>query len=125
MSKTSKPTDAEMEILQILWKNGSLTVKQVNEIQNKTREVGYTTSLKFMQIMNEKGLLVREKESRSHIYTAATEEKDTKNLLVDQLLDTAFGGSAAKLAMQALGGRKASREEIAEIRELLDNMEDE
>jgi BlaI family penicillinase repressor len=120
---TKKPTNTEMEILQILWKHGSGTVKLVNEIQNRAKEVGYTTTLKIMQIMTEKELLVRDTSSRTHIYSPAVEEGETKNILLDKLMKTAFEGSAKKLVVQALGNYKASKKEIQEIRQILDEME--
>ena len=118
-----KPTDSELEILQILWKNGPNTVKFVNDELNKRKEVGYTTTLKTMQIMFDKKILSREKSGRSHTYKAVSEENETKNQLIDKILDSAFGGSASKLVMQALGNRKTSEKEISEIRELLNKIE--
>lgn len=118
-----KPTEAELEILQILWKHGPCTVRFVNDQLNEKKTVGYTTTLKIMQIMFEKDLLKRDEKARSHLYRAAVKEKDTQRLLLDRFLETAFGGSAVKLVMQALGNHKASKEEIARIRELLDNLE--
>ena len=118
-----KPTEAELEILQILWKHGPCTVRFVNDQLNEKKTVGYTTTLKIMQIMFEKNLLKRDEKARSHLYRAAVKEKDTQRLLLDRFLETAFGGSAVKLVMQALGNHKASKEEIARIRELLDNLE--
>ncbi len=126
MSKSNiKPTDSEIEILRILWKNGSSSVRFVNEIQNESRKVGYTTTLKIMQIMAEKGLLERDESSRTHIYSPAVREEETKNILLDKLMNTAFGGSAKNLVMQALGNYEASREELEEIRNLIDRMEEE
>lgn len=121
----TKPTDAELEILKVLWEHGPSTVKFINDIQNRERKVGYTTTLKIMQIMTEKKSLKRDESSRSHIYKPMIAEDETKTILVDKLLDSAFGGSAAKLVTQALGNYKASKEEIDEIRQLLDKMEDE
>ena len=118
-----KPTEAELEVLQILWKHGPCTVRFVNDQLNEKKTVGYTTTLKIMQIMFEKDLLRRDEKARSHLYRAAAKEKDTQRLLLDRFLETAFGGSAVKLVMQALGNHKASKEEIARIRELLDNLE--
>lgn len=120
-----KPTSSELEILQILWENGPSSVKFVNEKLSENKEVGYTTTLKIMQIMHDKNLLTREKSGRSHIYKALTKEKETQKVLLDKIMDTAFGGSASKLVMQALGNRKTSKEEIDEIRELLDKLENE
>jgi len=119
----TKPTDAELEVLQILWQFGPCTVRFINDKLGELRKVGYTTTLKIMQIMVEKGLLKRDVEHRSHLYIPALEEKETQKALVGRLLKTAFGGSAMKLVMQALGIHKASQEEISRIREFLDQME--
>lgn len=121
----SKPTNAELEILRVLWRKGACTVREVFEELNATRETGYTTVLKLMQIMAEKGLVERQEDSRAHIYRAAPSEDATQRTLVDDLLDKAFGGSAQKLVMHALTAKKASPEELAEIRKLLDRLEDE
>ena len=118
-----KPTDSELEILQILWQNGPSTVKAVNEILNEKKEVGYTTTLKIMQIMNEKNLVVRDENERSHIYKPAIKEGEIQRVLLDRLLETAFSGSAAKLVMQALGNSQPSKEELQKIRDLLNQME--
>ena len=118
-----KPTEAELEILQFLWKNGEATVKDVNEEINKRKESGYTTTLKTMQIMFEKGLVTREKEGRGHSYSATFQKEETQQALLDKVLDTAFGGSAGKLVMQALGNKKTSKEELQKIKELIDKLE--
>ena len=123
--KNSKPTSAELEILQILWKNDAATVKTVNDILNQKKEVGYTTTLKIMQIMFEKGLLEREKEGRSHIYTPAKKESETQNIMLEKVLETAFGGSASKLVLQALGRSKTSEAELKEIKKFIEQMEKE
>ncbi len=123
MTERLKPTESELEILQLLWHNGPSTVRAVNEQLNEKRDVGYTTSLKIMQIMHEKGLLTRRKEGKTHIYTANIDEEETQNKLVDRLIDSAFSGSAMKLVVQALGHRKTSAEELDAIREFLDSME--
>lgn len=120
-----RPTEAELEILQILWKHGPCTVRFVNDQLNQKRTVGYTTTLKIMQLMFEKELLERDESTRSHLYRALIKEKETQGLLLDRFLETAFGGSALKLVMQALGNHKASKEEISQIRNLLDNLEGE
>ncbi|MBA9078407.1 MULTISPECIES: BlaI/MecI/CopY family transcriptional regulator [Rufibacter] len=120
-----KPTDTELEILQILWQNGPSTVRLVNEEQNKTKETGYTTTLKLLQIMFEKNLVTRDEESRSHLYQAAVTEEETQQSLLNRFLDTTFRGSAMKLVMQALGNRKTSPEELDQIRHLLKKLEDE
>ena len=119
----AKPTAAELEILAVIWRHGPCTVRFINDKLNEEKKVGYTTTLKIMQIMAEKGLLKRDENQRSHLYQAAIPEKETQKILVDRLLDTAFGGSALRLVMQALGTHRASAEEISRIRELLDEME--
>lgn len=118
-----KPTVAELEILQILWKKNQATVKDVNEEINKKKETGYTTTLKTMQIMFEKGLVERKKDGRSHIYSAAIKKEETQRVLLDKILETAFGGSAGKLVMQALGNKKTTKEELQEIKELINKLE--
>ncbi|MGD2091134.1 MAG: BlaI/MecI/CopY family transcriptional regulator [Candidatus Aminicenantes bacterium] len=119
----TRPTEAELEILQILWKHGPCTVRFVNDQLNQQRTVGYTTTLKIMQLMFEKKLVKRDESTRSHLYRSVVKEKETQGLLLDRFLETAFGGSALKLVMQALGNHKASTEEISQIRDLLDNLE--
>ena len=118
-----QPTDAELEILRILWDNGPSTVRSVNDQLNRTRRVGYTTTLKIMQIMTDKKLVIRNEDERSHVYSAAFEEKDIQNRLIDKIVDAAFGGSASRLVMQVLGNHKASQEELEEIRKLLNNLD--
>ncbi|MGV3538937.1 MAG: BlaI/MecI/CopY family transcriptional regulator [Rufibacter sp.] len=119
-----KPTDTELEILQILWQHGPCTVRTVNEAQNKVKETGYTTTLKLLQIMFEKNLVTRDEESRSHLYQAAVTEEATQQSLLNRFLDTTFRGSAMKLVMQALGNRKTTSEELDQIRNLLKKLED-
>ena len=123
MEKHPRPTESELEILQILWEKGPCSVRVVNELLNRKREVGYTTTLKLMQIMVDKGLARRNTENRSHIYEANVEEGLTQKLLVDELLDAAFRGSAMKLVMQALGTGQTSREELDEIKALIRKLE--
>jgi BlaI family penicillinase repressor len=118
-----KPTDSELEILQILWQNGPSTVKTVNEKLNEKKEVGYTTTLKIMQIMNEKNIVLRDENERSHVYKAAIKENEIQKVLLDKLLETAFSGSTANLVMQALGNSQPSKEELKKIRELLNQIE--
>lgn len=118
-----KPTDAELEILHVLWKHGSATVRTVNEEQNKRAggdEIGYTTTLKFMQIMADKGLLTRDESQRSHVYSAAVREGDVQSAFVSKLLSSVFHGSAMNLVLQALGTSKPSTSELQQIRALLD-----
>lgn len=118
-----RPTDAELEILQMLWTHGSLTVRDINTFLASKRDVGYTTTLKMLQIMHEKGLVVRDESARSHVYEAAVSESDTRAHLLDSFLESAFGGSSANLVMQALGRRQPSKDELEQIRKLLDDME--
>ena len=117
-----KPTESELEILQILWKHGPCTVRFVNDLLNEKKKVGYTTTLKIMQLMLEKKILKRDEKKRSHLYRPAVKEKETQRLLLDRFLQTAFGGSAMKMVMQALGNHKTSKEEISQIRKFLDNL---
>ena len=118
-----KPTDSELEILAFLWQHGPSTVREVHNFLAKTKDAGYTTTLKLMQIMQEKGLLSRTEEGRSHIYTAQVSEEETQQSLLGRFVETAFRGSAAQLVMQALGNHRTSAEELEEIRQLLDNLE--
>ncbi|HAQ62233.1 TPA: transcriptional regulator [Candidatus Delongbacteria bacterium] len=118
-----KPTASELDILQILWQNGNMTVKDINEEINKVKETGYTTTLKLMQIMHEKGLLSREQNGRSHVYKASIKEDDTKSSLLKYFIQSTFNGSTASLVMQALGDHKTTREELEMIRELLNDIE--
>lgn len=115
-----RPTDAELAILQVLWQHGPSTVRQVHEKLSGTRETGYTTTLKLMQIMAEKGLVTRDESARTHVYHARRSRDATQRQLVSDLLDRAFGGSAAALVMQALSAHPASAEELREIRRLVD-----
>ncbi|MCY7352853.1 MAG: BlaI/MecI/CopY family transcriptional regulator [Cytophagaceae bacterium] len=119
----SKPTDSELEILHVLWERGPSTVRQVHEQLSQTRDLGYTTALKLMQIMHEKGLLSRTEEGRSHVYIALVTEEATQRDLLDRFVGTAFRGSALKLVVQALGNSKASPAELEEIRQLLDRLD--
>lgn len=115
-----KPTEGELEILQVLWRRGPVTVREVFEELKPRKDVGYTTVLKLMQIMHEKGLLRRDTTSRSHLYDAVISEREAQRFLVDRILDTAFGGSAFKLVMQALDHHQTSDRDLAEIRAYLD-----
>lgn len=120
-----KPTDAEMEILHVLWQYGPSTVRLINEELCKTRNVGYTTTLKIMQIMFDKGILQREQEGRTHIYSPAISELEVQEKVLDRLLETTFGGSAKKLVMRVLGQNRSSKEELEEIKKLIDKLESE
>jgi len=121
--QTPRPTDSELEILRILWENGASTVKAVNEKLNEKKESGYTTTLKMLQIMYEKNLVVRDENERSHVYKAAINQDEIQKVLLDKLLTTAFSGSAANLVMQALGNSQPSKEELKKIKELLNQIE--
>ena len=116
-----RPTDAELGILRILWQRGPSTVRQVHDVLGRERPSAYTTALKLLQIMAEKGLVSRDERERTHVYHASVSEEQTQRQLVRDLLDRAFGGSSSKLVMQALAARRASSEELSEIRRLLDN----
>ena len=120
-----RPTDAELAILRVLWRRGPVTVREVHEELNRDGHTGYTTILKLLQIMTEKGLVVRDETQRAHIYETRYSEQKTQRQLLTDLADRAFGGSAAKLVMQALSGRKATSEELGAIRELLERLEGE
>jgi len=120
-----RPTDAELAILRVLWDRGPSTVRDVHEELNRDGATGYTTILKLLQIMTEKGLVVRDETQRAHIYEPRYSEQKTQRQLLGDLADRAFGGSAAKLVMQALSGRKATSEELGAIRELLERLEGE
>ena len=124
-SENLKPTDAELLILQILWQYGPSTVRFVNDKLNESKTVGYTTTLKIMQIMFEKKLLLRDEKNKTHVYETNVNENDTKDQLLDRFLDLAFKGSAMKMVMHALGNRKTSKEELDEIRNLIDQLEKE
>lgn len=123
MEKFQKPTDAELEILQILWRDGPSTVRNVNELLNEKREVGYTTTLKLMQIMAEKSLVDRDTSSRTHIYRALVREGEVQKGLLKKVINTAFHGSASNLIMQALGDHRASAEELRAIKDLIRQIE--
>jgi BlaI family transcriptional regulator, penicillinase repressor len=125
MKKTSppKPTDSELAILRVLWRSGPATVRAVHDELNRTQETGYTTVLKLLQIMTEKGLVKRDESERSHVYKPAFSEERVQRQLVGHLLERAFGGSAQKLVLQALAAKKSSAADLAEIRKLLDEME--
>ena len=123
--KSPRPTDRELTILRILWDNGPSTVRQVNEAMNEDENTGYTTTLKLMQIMTEKRLLVRDESQFKHVYKPALTEERTQKQLVGDLLDKAFSGSAEKLVMRALSARKVSAKELAGMRKILDEFEGE
>jgi BlaI family transcriptional regulator, penicillinase repressor len=120
---TQRPTDAELAILRVLWRQGPSTVRQVQEALDLARPTGYTTALKLLQIMAAKGLVDRDEAQRTHVYRARFSEEKTQRQLVTDLLDRAFGGARTKLVMQALAAKRATSGEIAEIRRLLDRLE--
>lgn len=118
-----RPTDAELEILNVLWRRGPSTVREVHDALLESKDIGYTTILKLMQIMAEKGLVKRDESDRRHVYEAVRAQDETQRQLLYDLLDRAFNGSATKMVMQALSSEKASKEELAEIRRMLDELE--
>ncbi len=120
LTKSNKPTESELEILQVLWDRDAATVRDVHEELLKTKEAGYTTTLKLMQIMFEKNLVTRDSSSKTHIYMPAVSRENTQNLFLNKMIDSLFAGSPAQLVMQALGNHKASKEELDEIRNFLD-----
>ena len=122
---TPRPTDAELAILRILWDRGPSTVRQVHDLLARERHAAYTTALKLLQIMTEKGLVERDERDRTHIYRAKLSEETTQRQLVRDLLDRAFGGSSSKLVMQALATRRASPDELRDIRKAIDGARNE
>jgi len=116
-----KPTEGEMEILQVLWQKGNATVREVHEALNK-KDSGYTTTLKLMQILHEKGMVERDTNQKTHIYKALVSQDKTEKQLVNKMIDNVFNGSAARLVMQALGNHSASADEIDEIKKYLDSL---
>jgi len=122
-TKAFKPTESEIEILSILWNKGPSTVREVNDAMSHNKNVGYTTTLKLMQIMAEKGMVEREMDGRTHIYHPIARQEDAQVRMLDRLLETAFGGSASKLVLQALGNHKTSQKELQEIKALIQKLE--
>jgi len=120
--KYIKPTESELEILQVLWSRGLASVREVHEELSKTKEAGYTTTLKLMQIMHEKGLVKRDDSVKTHIYQPAVSREKTQKHLLGKMINTLFGGSSTQLVMQALGNHKASPAELEEIQKLIDNL---
>src|SRR5258708_1157363 len=120
---TSKPTPKELEILQIVWKNGPCSVKDVQSAMGGDPVNGYTTILKLMQIMYEKGLVTRQKAGKLHLYKAVSSRENTNQQLAHKMIETVFQGSASQLVLSALGNRKSSKEELREIRKYLDKLE--
>jgi BlaI family transcriptional regulator, penicillinase repressor len=120
--KYIKPTESELEILQVLWEKGTASVREVHEELAKSKDVGYTTTLKLMQIMFEKGLVKRDATFKTHIYEPQVSRDKTQKHLLNKMIDTLFGGSPTQLVLQALGNHKASEEELEEIQQLLNNL---
>jgi BlaI family transcriptional regulator, penicillinase repressor len=118
-----RPTDAELAILGVLWERGPSTVREVHDALSSTHDTGYTTVLKLMQIMIDKRLVVRDESQRAHVYAARESEQRTQRQLIGDLIDRAFGGSPAKLVMQALSGTKTTAEELTAIRSMLEQLE--
>ena len=121
--KPGRPTESEMEILQVLWEKGPSTVREVHDVLTETKDSGYTTTLKLMQIMNDKGMLSRNDEAKTHIYSALIKKESVQKQVVGNMIKGLFKGSSAKLVMHALGNHRASSEEISEIKKYLDEME--
>lgn len=125
-SKYIKPTESELEILKIIWEKGSATVREVHEELAKTKNVGYTTTLKLMQIMHEKGIVKRDESMRTHVYQSAVNKEKTQKHLLGKMIDNLFGGSSTQLVLQALGNAegKVSAEELEQIQTLLNNLKE-
>ena len=123
MSKNIKPTEKELEILQILWGKEGVSVKDVHEEMGGEEANGYTTILKLLQIMHEKGLVTRQKSGKLHLYKAVPTQENTQQQMVDKMISTVFQGSAMQLVMSALGNKKSSKEELKEIRKYLEKLE--
>ena len=121
---TPRPTDAELAILRVLWDRGPSTVREVHEALRSSQSSGYTSVLKLLQIMTDKGLVVRDETNRAHVYGPKLSEQRTQLQLLGDLVDRAFAGSSAKLVLQALSGRRATRQELRDIRALLDKLEE-
>ena len=120
--KQLKPTESELEILRVLWERGEATVRDVHEELSKTKDAGYTTTLKLMQIMHEKGMVKRDESNKTHKYVPLISREKTQKQFVGKMIDTLFQGSSSQLVMQALGNHKASKEELDEIQKLIDKL---
>lgn len=120
--KNNKPTESELEILQVMWTRNMATVREVHEELLKSKDAGYTTTLKLMQIMFEKGLVTRDSSSKTHIYKPAVTKENTQKIFLNRMIDSLFSGSSAQLVMQALGNHNSSKEELEEIRNYLNNI---
>jgi predicted transcriptional regulator len=124
-NKPLKPTEGELEILQVLWEKGQATVREVHEELSRTKDIGYTTALKLLQIMFEKGLVTRNDSSKTHIYHPAVTRERTQKHMLGKMIDTLFSGSSSQLVIQALGNHKTSKQELDEIQKMLDNLKKE
>ena len=122
INKNTKPTESELEILKILWNKESATVREVHEELSKTKESGYTTTLKLLQIMFEKGLVKRDDTNKTHVYQPAVSQQKTQKQFLEKMINTLFSGSSTQLVLQALGNQKASKDELEEIQKYLDNL---
>lgn len=120
--KKLKPTESELEILTILWNKENATVREVHEELSKNKDSGYTTTLKLLQIMFEKGLVTRDDRNKTHIYQPAVTRQKTQKQFLDKMINTLFAGSSTQLVLQALGNQKASKDELEEIQKYLDNL---
>lgn len=121
-TKTLKPTESELEILQVLWERKSASVREVHEELSKTKESGYTTTLKLMQIMFEKGLVKRDESAKTHYYQPLVSKEKTQKHMVGKMIDTLFGGSTTELVLQALGNHKASEDELEAIQKMIEEL---
>lgn len=121
-TKYIKPTESELEILAVLWERGLASVREVHEELARNKDVGYTTTLKLMQIMNEKGLVIRDASVKTHIYQAAVSREKTQKHLLGKMIDGLFGGSSTQLVIQALGNHRTSKEELEAIQHLLNDL---
>lgn len=121
-TKSLKPTESELEILQVLWQKGKATVREVHEELVTNKDIGYTTTLKLMQIMNEKGLVNRNDSARTHIYKATNNKENTQKFLLNKFISNLFGGSSSQLVLQALGSQKVSAEELNQIQSLINDL---
>lgn len=122
INKKLKPTESELEILAILWDKEKATVREVHEELSKNKDSGYTTTLKLLQIMFEKGLVTRDDSNKTHIYQPAVTRQKTQKQFLDKMINTLFSGSSTQLVLQALGNQKASKSELQEIQKYLDNL---
>jgi len=122
-TRKTEPTKAELEILNVLWQHGPSTVRFVNDKLNEQRDINYTSTLKLMQIMADKGIVKRDESQMKHIYHVVEEEQKTKSHLLDKFVDSVYQGSANKLVMQLLGNKQASKEDLANIRAILDKLD--